>query len=73
MVWVIGVIGAVALGVVGWLAHHVRRELQRRRQVARVRAAVAGHVSVAELRKRCGADSLARYPTPSTANVDRAS
>jgi hypothetical protein len=65
-------LGAVAVGVVLWVAHHVRRESLRRRQVARVRAAVACHVSVAELRERCGADSLARYPTPSRAASDPA-
>ncbi|MEO6085988.1 MAG: hypothetical protein ABIQ18_23045 [Umezawaea sp.] len=62
----------VVVVLVAWLVHHVRRELLRRRQVARVRAALAapGRVSVAELRARCGADTLRRYPTPSgTAGV----
>ena len=57
-------LGAVACGVVTWVAFHVRREMLRRRQVARVRAALASRISVAELRARCGADSLARFPTP---------
>jgi hypothetical protein len=57
--------GAVVIGLIGWLAHHVRREMLRRRQVARIRAAVDGRVSVAELRARCGADSLPRYPAAS--------
>jgi hypothetical protein len=72
MVWVLAVMGAVALGVVGWLVHHARCEFLRRRQVLRVRTAIAanGRVSVAELRRRCEADSLARYPT--TTNCGRA-
>ncbi|WNV83704.1 hypothetical protein [Umezawaea sp. Da 62-37] len=66
MAWVLAVIGAVAFGVVVWLVHHVRREVLRRAQIARVRAALTrpGQVSVAELRARCGADTLRRYPTP---------
>jgi len=32
--------GAVVVGLIWWLAHHVRRETPRRRQVARIRAAV---------------------------------
>ena len=57
--------GAVVVGLIWWLAHHVRRETLRRRQVARIRAAVDDRVSVAELRARCGADSLLRYPAAS--------
>jgi hypothetical protein len=66
MMWVLAVIGAVPLGVVGWLAHHVRRELLRRRRIARVRGVLAlnNRVTVAELRRRCDADNLPRYPTP---------
>lgn len=57
-------LGAVVLGVVLWVAHHVRREAIRRRQVERVRAALEPQPTVAELRERCGADVLPRYPTP---------
>lgn len=64
---IVMLLGAVALGVICWLGHHVRRETLRRRQVDRVRAALAGRTTVAELRARCGADSLARYPTPRAA------
>lgn len=66
---ILALLGIVAAGTVGWVAHHVRRELLRRRQVARVRAALAapGRISVAELRARCGADGLKRYPTPGRA------
>lgn len=63
--WVLVVLGVVVPGVVWWCAHHVRRERRRRRQVAGVRAAVQGRVSVADLRTRCGADALPRYPDPS--------
>jgi hypothetical protein len=41
MAWMLAVMGVVAVGVVIWLVHHVRREVLRRRQVARVRAALA--------------------------------
>lgn len=64
MVWVLAVLGAVAVGVVWWLGLHVRREVLRRRQVARVRAVLEPRTTVAELRERCGADLLPRYPTP---------
>jgi hypothetical protein len=64
--WVLMFVGAVALLCVLWCAHHVRREYQRRRRVDAVRMALAGRVSVAELRERCDADRLPRYPTPAT-------
>ncbi|WP_157621627.1 hypothetical protein [Saccharothrix sp. NRRL B-16348] len=67
MVWVLAVVGAVAVGVVWWLALHVRREVLRRRQVARMRATLEARTTVAELRERCGADKLPRYPTPTVA------
>jgi hypothetical protein len=67
---IVTLLGAVAVGLVCWLAYHVRREVMRRRRVARVRAAVAGNLSVAELRARCGADEMPRYPTPSRAAGD---
>ncbi|NGY63413.1 hypothetical protein G7043_31270 [Lentzea sp. NEAU-D13] len=67
---IVMLLGAVAIGLICWLGHHVHRETLRRRQVARVRAALAGHTSVAELRERCGADEMPRYPTPSGAAGD---
>lgn len=67
---IVTLLGAVAVGVLCWLVHHIRREVLRRRQVVRVRATLAGRVSVAELRERCDADSLPRYPTPSGAASD---
>ncbi|SES37479.1 hypothetical protein SAMN05216188_1444 [Lentzea xinjiangensis] len=57
-------LGAVVVGLVGWLGQHVGRQTQRRRQVDKVRAALAGRVTVDELRTRCGADSLPLLPTP---------
>lgn len=62
---IVTMLGGVAVGLVCWLGHHVRRETLRRRQTARVRAVLAGHISVAELRQRCDADNAPRYPTPS--------
>ncbi|MDX3656246.1 hypothetical protein PV646_02900 [Streptomyces sp. ID05-26A] len=67
---IVTMLGAVAVGLVCWLGHHVRRETLRRRQADRVRAALAGRISVAELRQRCGADKAPRYPTPSRAASD---
>ncbi|MEU3649784.1 hypothetical protein AB0E59_40885 [Lentzea sp. NPDC034063] len=67
---IVTMLGAVAVGLVCWLGHHVRRETLRRRQADRVRAALAGRISVAELRERCGADSLPLLPTPRTAVGD---
>lgn len=64
--WVIAILGTVAFGVIGWCGHHVRREHIRRRQVKRVRAAVEGRVSVAELRDRYAADTMPYYPAPSS-------
>jgi hypothetical protein len=66
-VWILVILGTVALGVIGWCGHHVRRECIRRRQVDHVRATVGGRVSVAELRDRHAAESLPRYPAPSSA------
>ncbi|MFD5831018.1 hypothetical protein [Lentzea sp. NPDC060358] len=63
-------LGVVALLTIVWVGHHVRVEQQRRCQVARVRAALAGRVSVAELRRRCGADEMPSFPTPSRAVAD---
>ena len=60
---ILTLLGAVALGTVMWVACHVRREVLRRRQVARIRAVLAERVSVAELRERCAADDLPRHPT----------
>lgn len=61
--WVIvSLSGLVAVGVVGWTAYHVRRELLGRRHV---RAALRTTVTVAELRARCNADSMPRYPVAS--------
>lgn len=67
---ILALLGTVAWGVVAWMVFHVHRETLRRRQVARVRAAVAGNLSVADLRERCGADEMPRYPTPSRAVGD---
>ncbi|WP_090071107.1 hypothetical protein [Lentzea flaviverrucosa] len=67
MVVILALLGAVAVATCVWCGHHVRRETLRRRQVDRVRAALAGKTSVAELRERCGADSLARFPAPRAA------
>lgn len=67
MVVVVILLGVVALLAVGWCALHARREVLRRRQVARVRAALEPRTTVAELRERCGADELPRYPTPAGA------
>ena len=67
---ILALLAAVAVGTVLWVAHHVRRETLRRRQVACVRTAVAGRMSVAELRERCGADEMPSYPTPSRACGD---
>jgi hypothetical protein len=67
---IVCLLGVVALGTIVWAGHHVRLEQQRQRQVARVRAALAGRVSVAELRQRCGADEMPSYPTPSRAVAD---
>lgn len=58
MVVILALLGTVAVAACVWCGHHARRELARRRQVARVRAALAGNTSVAELRARCGADSM---------------
>lgn len=55
-------LGLVAAGLVGWLIYHVRREILRRRQVARVRAKIEQRPTVGELRKRCDADWMPRYP-----------
>jgi transposase InsO family protein len=57
-VWVLAVIGVVALGVVSWVAHHVLWEKLRRDHVARVRALPKPRVTVAEVRRRCRVDSL---------------
>lgn len=62
---IVALLGLVALGVVVWLGIKVRRELLRRRRVARVRAQVEQNLTVDELRRRCAADSLPRYPGPS--------
>lgn len=62
---IVVMIGLVALGVVVWLGVKVRREQLRRRQVSRVRAQVERNLTVDELRRRCGADSMPRYPVPS--------
>lgn len=59
---IVVMIGLVALGVVVWLGVKVRRELLRRRQVTRVRAQAERNLTVDELRRRCDADSLPRYP-----------
>lgn len=59
---ILALLGFVAAGLVGWLIYHVWREVLRRRQVARVRARVEQGLTVAELRERCNADSLPRYP-----------
>lgn len=67
---IVTMLGAVAVGLVCWLGHHVHVETLRRRQADRVRAALAGRISVAELRQRCGADNAPRYPTPSRAASD---
>ncbi|MBM7861798.1 hypothetical protein [Lentzea nigeriaca] len=64
---IVMMLGAVVVGLVCWLAFHVHREMRRRRQVERVRAALAGKTSVAEPRARCGADPLPRFPSPRTA------
>lgn len=64
---ILALLGVVALSAVAWCAFHVRREVLRRRQVARVRAALEPRTTVAELRERCGADLLPRYPTPTVA------
>ncbi|GLZ29380.1 hypothetical protein Lesp02_15700 [Lentzea sp. NBRC 105346] len=67
---ILAVLGAVVVGIVCWLGYQVRREAIRRRQVTRVRAAVEPRPTVAELRERCGADTLPRYPTPTVAAGD---
>lgn len=61
---ILALLGAVACGVAAWVAFHVRRETLRRRQVVRVRAALAGKTTVAELRQRCGADPMPLLPSP---------
>lgn len=62
---ILALLGLVAAGLIGWLIYHVRREALRRRQVTRVRAQVERSLTVDELRRRCGADSLPCYPGPS--------
>jgi len=64
MVGLLIVIGMAVLGLLTWTGLRVRRGAIRRSQVARVRMALDGRVTVAELRARCGADELARYPSP---------
>ncbi|MFD9703861.1 hypothetical protein [Lentzea sp. NPDC059081] len=61
---ILGLLASVAVGTALWVAHHVRREVLRRRQVERVRAALAGRSTVAELRERCGADLMPLFPSP---------
>ncbi|RDI35390.1 hypothetical protein [Lentzea flaviverrucosa] len=61
---IVMLLGAVTIGSFCWLGHHVRRETRRRRQVNRVRAALAGRTTLAELRSRCGADPLPSFPSP---------
>lgn len=58
------VIGMAVLGLLTWAGVRFRRGAIRRSQVARVRLTLDGRVTVAELRARCGADKLARYPSP---------
>lgn len=55
-------LGAVALGTATWLAVQVRRDLLRQRQATPAHRALDNHLSVAELRARCDADALPRYP-----------
>ena len=62
---IFALLGLIAAGLVGWLIYHVRLEVLRRRQVTRVRAQVERSLTVDELRRRCDADSLPRYPGPS--------
>lgn len=71
-VWVLAVVGSVAAFTVLWCAHHVRKEHQRRQQVASVRAELVHRPTVAELRERCQADAMPRYPK-SPAALDSAS
>jgi hypothetical protein len=66
---VLGLLGLVVLSVMAWCVLHVRREALRRRQVARVRAILEPRPTVAELRRRCGADGLPRYPSPTPTGV----
>jgi hypothetical protein len=67
---ILALLGAVAVGIVCWLGHHVHREAIRRGQVARVRTALKPRLTVAELRERCRADELPHYPTPTGAAGD---
>ena len=59
---VLAVMGAVVVTVLVWLVFRVRREALRRRQVVNVRHRLDHRPTVAELRARCGAERLARYP-----------
>jgi hypothetical protein len=62
---VLVVMGAVVVTVLAWLAFRVRREALRRRQVVNVRHRLDPRPTVAELRARCGAERLPRYPRAS--------
>lgn len=59
---VLAVMGAVVVTLLVWLAFRVRREALRRRQVVNVRHRLDHRLTVAELRARCGAERLPRYP-----------
>ena len=60
--FVLALIGAVALVTVCWCGYHVQRELVRRRRVAVVRTQLVHRPTVAELREKCSADAMPRYP-----------
>jgi hypothetical protein len=53
----------VAFGIVAWLTNEAVREHRRRRQITGIRAQFDQRPTVAELRARCHADTLPRYPT----------
>ncbi|WP_447002440.1 hypothetical protein ACRAKI_22235 [Saccharothrix isguenensis] len=54
---------AVVLSIL-WCGCHVRREVLRHRQVARMRTALDPRTNASELRERCGTDLLPRYLAP---------